>query len=60
MNDLNNFHSINLSLFFDSVKFDQDQAQDTIFGNRLLWSYVLHVDDANEIQFCSTTFFFQD
>ena len=36
MNDLNNFHSINLSLFFDSVKFDQDQAQDTIFGNRLL------------------------
>ena len=35
MIDLNNFQSINLSQFFDSVKFrqnfDQDEDQDTIW-----------------------------
>ena len=44
---------------FESIQsnFDPDQDQDTIFGNRLLWSYVLHVDDAHEIKFSSTKFF---
>ena len=37
------------------LHFDQDQ--DTTFGNRLFRSYVLHVDDAHEIQFFSTKFF---
>ena len=59
MIDLKNFQSINLLCQCSSIQsnFDQDQYQDTIFGNSLLSSYVLHVDDAHEIQFCSTTFF---
>ena len=51
------FKQFSINQLESALRFSQ------ISGNRLLWSYVVHVDDAHVIQFCSTTFFqlfFQD